>query len=260
MCLPYSIEKLNKMVEDLNLTNEKLASARQELKQSEKLATMGQLSAGIAHELNNPLGVITMYSNILKEEATESDPMVEDLNLIVEQAERCKNIVGGLLNFARKNQVNLTEGDIVSFCEHSLLSVITPDNVQVEFKTSVKDPVAWFDNDQMAQVLTNLEKNAVEAMSEGGILKLTLSDDPEHIFILVSDTGSGIRDMDMEKIFTPFFTTKGIGKGTGMGLPLVYGIVKMHRGQISVVSNAERSKGPTGTTFKIVLPRRKLII
>ena len=248
------------MVTDLNVTNEKLANAKMELKQSEKLANMGQLSAGIAHELNNPLGVITMYSNILKEEAGANDEIVDDLNLIVEQAERCKNIVGGLLNFARKNQVNLTEGDIVEFCKHSLESVIKPDHVDISFLSLVKDPVAMFDKDQMMQVLTNLEKNAVEAMPDGGELTLKLKDTDEQVFIEVSDNGEGIGEEYKEKVFTPFFTTKGIGKGTGMGLPLVYGIIKMHRGQIKLESNADPEKGPTGTTFRIELPRRKLSV
>ena len=111
MCLPYAIEKLHHSIDELNLSNEKLASTQMALKQSEKLASMGQLSAGIAHELNNPLGVITMYSNILKDEAPQDDPIQEDLELIVEQANRCKKIVSGLLNFARKNQVKLSETD-----------------------------------------------------------------------------------------------------------------------------------------------------
>lgn len=106
MCLPNTIEKLHNSVQELNLSNEKLASARQSLQQSEKLANMGQLSAGIAHELNNPLGIITMYSNILKEEAPAESPIREDLELIAEQADRCKKIVGGLLNFARKTRSN----------------------------------------------------------------------------------------------------------------------------------------------------------
>ena len=257
MCLPYSIEKLNHMVTDLNVSNEKLANAKLELKQSEKLANMGQLSAGIAHELNNPLGVITMYSNILKEEAEKNDPITNDLNLIVEQAERCKHIVGGLLNFARKNQVNLIEENIEEFCRHSLDSVIKPDNVSIDFRSTMNNTEAAFDKEQLMQVLTNLEKNAVEAMQNGGTLRLEISDSEDDIFIKISDTGEGIEPENIEKIFTPFFTTKEMGKGTGMGLPLVYGIIKMHRGQIKVESNTKPEKGTKGTTFKIVLPRKK---
>ncbi len=256
MCLPYAIEKLHNSIDDLNESNEKLASAQMALKQSEKLASMGQLSAGIAHELNNPLGVITMYSNILKDEAPEGDPIRKDLELIVEQANRCKNIVGGLLNFARKNQVRLLDTDFNKFVAKSIDSIIKPDSVKVNFQTSLDDPIVMIDHDQMMQVLTNLEKNAVEAMPNGGNLNISLDGNPSSVEINLSDTGVGIPKENMDKLFTPFFTTKEIGKGTGLGLPLIYGIVKMHKGQISVSSNAIPAGGPTGTNFKITIPRQ----
>jgi signal transduction histidine kinase len=145
---------------------------------------------------------------------------------------------------------------LVAFCKHSLQSIIKPDNVKITFQSEISDPKVHFDNDQLMQALTNLEKNAVEAMSSGGELKLEIKGNEDAVFILISDTGEGIAKENMEKVFTPFFTTKGIGKGTGMGLPLVYGIIKMHRGQITVSSNADPSEGPTGTKFKIELPRK----
>jgi len=256
MCLPYAIEKLHNSIDDLNESNEKLASAQMALKQSEKLASMGQLSAGIAHELNNPLGVITMYSNILKDEAPKDASIRKDLELIVEQANRCKNIVGGLLNFARKNQVRLIETDFNKFVAKSIDSIIKPDSVEVNFHTSLEDPIVMIDQDQMMQVLTNLEKNAVEAMSGGGFLTISLSGNGSSVEINMKDTGIGIPKENMDKLFTPFFTTKEIGKGTGLGLPLIYGIVKMHKGQISVSSNAIPAEGPTGTNFKITIPRQ----
>ncbi len=255
MCLPDTIEKMHGMINDLNTSNEKLANARQALEHSEKLATMGQLSAGIAHELNNPLGVITMYSNILKEESKESEPFYKDLNLITEQANRCKEIVAGLLNFARQNQVKLEATNMTTFCKHSLQSVIKPENIQVSFQSSLDDHEAMIDQDQMMQVLTNLEKNAVEAMLDGGHLNINLEGDEAEVRIQITDTGSGIAKENLDKIFTPFFTTKAIGKGTGMGLPLVYGIIKMHKGQLKVESNTDPQKAQTGTTFTIVLPR-----
>ena len=257
MCLPFTIEKLHKSVKDLNVSNEKLASAQQTLRQTEKLATMGQLSAGIAHELNNPLGVITMYSNILLDEASENNPIRSDLKLIAEQADRCKKIVGGLLNFARKNQVNYTETDMDEFVKHSIESIIAPENVTIRFESALVDKMVEIDTDQWMQVLTNIEKNAVEAMPEsGGLLKISLKGDENDIEFLIKDTGTGISEENMDKIFTPFFTTKPIGKGTGLGLPLIYGIVKMHRGQINIKSNADAAKGATGTTFKIKIPRK----
>lgn len=257
MCLPYAIEKLHVSIASLNVSNEKLARARAALKQSEKLAHMGQLSAGIAHELNNPLGVITMYSNILMDEAPEGDVVRDDLKLIVEQAERCKKIVSGLLNFARKNQVNLSETDVVKFMQHSLNSIVKPDNISCSFDPVISDPVACLDIDQMMQVLTNLEKNAIEAMPAGGMLRVGVEGDDDEVTFIVSDTGTGIRKENMDKLFTPFFTTKEMGKGTGLGLALIYGIVKMHKGKIHVDSNADPAQGPTGTTFRITLPRAR---
>jgi len=255
MCLPFTIEKLHDSIHSLNISNEKLAKAKAALRQSEKLAHMGQLSAGIAHELNNPLGVITMYSNILIDEAPQGDPLRDDLKLISEQAERCKKIVSGLLNFARKNQVALTETDVIKFARHSVDSIIKPENIRLAFKSDISNPIARLDIDQMMQVLTNLEKNAVEAMPNGGILTISVEGDGEEIRFIVADSGVGIARENMDKIFTPFFTTKEMGKGTGLGLALIYGIVKMHKGKIHVDSNNEASRGTTGTTFTITIPR-----
>lgn len=255
MCLPYTIEKLHKSVKDLALSNEKLTTMRQALKQSEKLAHMGQLSAGIAHELNNPLGVVIMYSNILLDEAPADAPVREDLKLIVDQAARCKKIVGGLLNFARKNQVNHQHLSIKALVQHSLDSIIIPGNVRIQTVDETTNADAMLDSEQMTQVITNLVKNAIDAMPQGGQITIKLEDTLSDVFISISDTGTGIREEDRSKIFEPFFTTKSIGKGTGLGLATAYGIVKMHKGQISVESNTDPSKGQTGTTFRIALPR-----
>ncbi len=256
MCLPYTIEKLHRSVQDLALSNAKLTTMQNALKQSEKLAHMGQLSAGIAHELNNPLGVVIMYSNILLDECKPEDPVREDLNLIVEQAARCKKIVGGLLNFARKNQVNHQFTDIRKLTENSIAGVVFPENIKAVVDDRTTSPDASIDSEQMTQVLTNLFKNAIDAMPDGGTLNICLEDTVSDVILIVSDTGTGIKDEDKPKIFEPFFTTKGLGKGTGLGLATTYGIVKMHKGQITVETNNDPSKGPTGTTFRIILPRR----
>ncbi len=241
MCLPYTIEKLS--------------DTKEALKQSEKLASMGQVSAGIAHELNNPLGIITLYSSILQEEINEDNEIFEDIKIINEQAERCKNIVGGLLNFARKNKVKLKETNLPEFIEHSFTSLIKPDNVKFQLINELTNPLVKIDPDQMMQVLTNLEKNAIDAMPEGGTLSIKLSENKDVFNIEVSDTGTGIPEENFDKIFTPFFTTKGVSKGTGLGLPLVYGIVKMHKGKINIKSNTNPEKGQTGTSFKISIPK-----
>ncbi len=258
MCLPYSIEKLHKYIRELNISKEKLANVQEALRHSEKLAGMGQLSAGIAHELNNPLGVITMYSNILKEELPDESPMMQDIDLIVEQADRCKKIVGGLLNFARKNQLNLSESDIIKLARQSIDSVIIPENVYVKLTSHVTDPIANIDYDQMMQVFTNLLKNAVEAMADRGEIMFDLSDSNDQFIVSITDNGTGIKPENMDKLFIPFFTTKDPGKGTGLGLPIIYGIVKMHKGDVTVRSNIDPATGPTGTTFTIAIPRNRL--
>lgn len=255
MCLPYTIEELHDSVQDLAVSNEKLAKVQQALKHSEKLAHMGQLSAGIAHELNNPLGVVLMYSNILLDELETDNPLREDLDLISKQAERCKKIVSGLLNFARKNQVKAEEIDLKKLAEDSISSVIVPKNVRTEVVCPNTDLKAFIDYEQMMQVLTNLNKNALEAMPKGGKLTVEVNEDKNYIIFSVKDTGVGIPEENMDKLYTPFFTTKGIGKGTGLGLATIYGIVKMHKGKIEVDSNTDKSKGPTGTTFRIIIPK-----
>jgi signal transduction histidine kinase len=196
-----------------------------------------------------------MYSNILMDEAPEGAAIRDDLNIIVEQAARCKKIVSGLLNFARKSQVNLSETDVIRFTQHSISGILKPDNIIVEFEPAIEDPIAWFDLDQMMQALTNLEKNAIEAMPNGGTLKISVEGNQDEVSFIIEDTGTGISKANMDKIFTPFFTTKEMGKGTGLGLPLIYGIVKMHKGQIHLTSNDDPGKGPTGTTFTITIPR-----
>ncbi len=256
MCLPFTIEQLRRTVGELAVSNEKLASAREALVQSEKLATMGQLAAGIAHEINNPLGVVLMYAHILMEEGATSNGMHEDLQMIVEQADRCKKIVAGLLHFARRNKVVRQPVNVRDMLEAALRSVRVPENVNMEIVDRLGDsPEAKLDRDQMIQALTNLISNAVTAMSGGGGLTLTCDGNTEKVTIAISDTGVGIPKENIQKIFEPFFTTKKLGVGTGLGLAVTYGIVKMHRGDITLESNADPEQGPTGTTFRISLPR-----
>ncbi len=254
MCLPYSIDTLHQTIHKLADSNHKLLSVEQALQQSEKLAHMGQLSAGIAHELNNPLGVVIMYSNLLLEESGDNQQLKEDLELIVEQAGRCKSIVGGLLNFARKNQVKYTRTHLEDLMRLSSASLIIPNNISYSVEDELTNPYADMDREQMVQVVSNLLKNGIEAMPKGGALSVNLSDKSDWVIIKIKDEGSGIAPGDLEKVFEPFYTTKGIGKGTGLGLATCYGIVKMHRGQIDVKSNTKPESGPRGTEFIIKLP------
>ncbi|MBN1183021.1 MAG: GHKL domain-containing protein [Bacteroidales bacterium] len=255
MCLPFTIEKLHKYNDRLVESNEKLANMQKALKQKEKLAGMGQLSAGIAHELNNPLGVVIMYSNLLLEECPDDSQMRKDLELIVEQANRCKKIVGGLLSFSRKDQVRHTATNALDLMRKSVSSVVVPENITVTISSELNDPIVMLDEDQMIQVFSNLIKNAIEAMPDGGLIDILIAEKLNNIFFEVKDTGKGIEQEYLDKVFEPFFTTKETGKGTGLGLPTIYGIIKMHKGSIQVKSQTDETKGPTGTTFEITIPR-----
>jgi len=223
---------------------------------SEKLASMGQLAAGIAHEINNPLGVVLMYSHLLLDEANADHRLKDDLSMIVDQADRCKKIVQGLLHFARQNKVVLQPTDVTELVDRSLRTVPPPENIMVWSEHELDDPTAELDRDQVIQVLTNLITNAYAAMPNGGTLRIVTRGDADKVSVAVTDTGVGIAKDRLSKIFEPFYTTKQIGKGTGLGLAVAYGVIKMHRGDITVESNADPADGPTGTTFTVILPRK----
>jgi signal transduction histidine kinase/Fe-S-cluster-containing hydrogenase component 2 len=255
MCLPNTIEKLRHTIDELARSHEDLADAQDALMQSEKLASMGQLAAGIAHEVNNPLGVVLMYAHLLLDEMEDNSNLRDDLAMIVEQADRCKRIVAGLLRFARQNKLLLQTVHVHELVARSIKTVHVPATIELVLHDGLSDPIAELDGDQMLQVLTNLMSNAIAAMEGGGKLTVASCGDSNTVKFSVSDTGIGIREEDLPRIFDPFFTTKQIGKGTGLGLAVTYGVIKMHRGQIDVNTNADASKGPTGTTFTVTLPR-----
>ena len=258
MCLPYTIDRLHSLLEELNISNKELQDAQEALKKTEKLATMGQLSAGIAHELNNPLGVIIMYANILYDECPPDDPKRKDLEMIVSQAERCRQIVRGLLNFARKNQVQYEKIAIEELFNKATHSVVVPENIEVKINVNPPTLEANIDVEQMLQVITNLIQNSIDAInSNKGEIILEAQTKDNYLVMTVYDNGIGIPNNNLTKIFEPFFTTKPVGKGTGLGLATVYGIIKMHKGKIEVESNADPTKGPTYTKFFIFIPQGK---
>jgi signal transduction histidine kinase len=145
--------------------------------------------------------------------------------------------------------------DLPALVQEVLRTVPIAEGVTITVDDRLSDPMAELDADQMVQVLTNLLTNAQHALPGGGRVLITLDGTTENVMVMVTDNGTGIPEEHLDKLFSPFFTTKQVGKGTGLGLAVTHGIVKMHRGQISVESNADPSKGPTETTFTIVLPR-----
>ncbi len=255
MCLPHTIDRLSQANRELEDSHHKLASAQEALMHSEKLASMGQLAAGIAHEVNNPLGIVLMYAHLLLDDCTEKSQQYEDIQMIVEQADRCKHIVGGLLHFARQNKVVKYPADIVKLVRNAVAPLPVPAGLALSVESSLEDPCAEIDKEQIAQVITNLVNNALAATAPPGSVVARCWGDEDFVRISVIDSGTGIQKETLKKIFEPFFTTKQPGQGTGLGLSVSYGIVKMHSGDITVETNADPTAGPTGTTFTVRLPR-----
>ena len=257
MCLPYTIVELRNAYDELTLSHKELASTQEALMQSEKLASMGQLAAGIAHEVNNPLGTVLMLSHILLDESTPDDAKREDLSLIVSEADRCKRIVSGLLHFARKNKVEARRIDLCDLIEQTANGLRRPEHIELRIEHTTQPIWAEIDRDQIVQVLTNLVSNALAAMPDGGTLTFSTGAKGDDVWFSVADTGVGISKENLKKIFEPFFTTKKAGEGTGLGLSVIYGVVKMHHGDIRVKSNADETKGSTGTVFTVSLPKKR---
>lgn len=236
----------NSMVETLD-------RIQKELVYKEKLASMGQLAAGVAHEINNPLGTIMLYSETLYREAGEDVAKREDLKMIIEATHRCKRIVADLLNFSRKQEMLTQESDLHDIVKQAIQSVSNrPDFNRVRIIQSFAPdlPFIQADPSQLVQVFVNLLNNAADAMSEGGAITITTRrSQGQAVEIDIADSGRGIAEEHLGKLFTPFFTTKPLGQGTGLGLSIVYGIIKMHRGQIKVSSQVGK-----GTTFAVTLP------
>ncbi len=255
MCLPYTIDQLKNAYADLEDSHKRLASTQAALMQAEKLANMGQIAAGIAHEVNNPLGVVLLYAHLLMDEIKDSEHR-QDMSMIVEQADRCKKIVSGLLNFARQRKTVLERTNVVAHIDAAIKALHLPDAIKTCVRSETDDPYADIDKDQIIQVLTNLVSNAQAAMPEGGDLTISVGGDETQLRFSVRDTGAGIAKQHLGKIFDPFFTTKQIGRGTGLGLAVTYGIIKMHHGDIQVESNCDPQAGPAGTVFTVSLPRK----
>lgn len=251
MCLPYLIEKLESAYKELKETQEQLHSA-------EKLASIGQLAAGVAHEINNPLGTIMLYASMMKKKVEKSDCVdqqnTEDLKLIIDEANRCKNIVSDLLNFARQGKLRVGDVNIQKLISGIVKTIkLNPQYSDIIFKvdSELSNTTIEGDNDQIKQVFLNLINNSCEALETSEIKNVTINitKKDENLIINVIDTGCGIPQENINKIFTPFFTTKKIGKGTGLGLAIIYGIIKMHKGDIKVKSTIGK-----GTEFIIALP------
>lgn len=238
--------------QELQETNEKLKNAQRQLVQSEKLAAVGQLTAGIVHDVKNPLTVIRGLSEIMEEQPDLSEDSRTQLSMIHESAIRASEIVHDLLKFSRQSLPEMRTGDLRETVQAALRLTDYPIRKGgIQVKCSLPPEAVWmaFDPQQIEQVLINLITNAIHAMPEGGNLQIGLEVQNQTAAITVQDSGIGIAPENLDRVFDPFFTTKPEGEGTGLGLSVSYGIIACHNGQIEVESEPGQ-----GTTFTIFLP------
>ena len=239
--------------EKVHQRSEELVAMQARVAQSERLASLGLLAAGVAHEINNPLGAILALTALTLEDIPASDPNHENLVEVVKQSERCRGIVKGLLDFSRQSKGTMEPLDFNAIVQDTLALIGRQAlffNIRIVKDLDPRLPAVTGDRSQFQQVLMNLLINAVQAMEEKGTITIvTRSVREDSVEVVVSDTGHGIPQEQIDRIFDPFFTTKAGGHGTGLGLSIAYGIVTTHRGTISVESEVGK-----GTRFTVRLP------
>ena len=232
----------------------KLEEAVVHIARSEKMASLGQLAAGVAHEINNPLTGILLYANLAMERLEQEHPLRKYLETVLDDAERCKDIVKHLLAYSRQQspvkeifQVNLLIKESLNLIRDQKRLL----NVKLVKEMADDVPLIRADKNQLSQVIINLVMNAVDAMERKGVLtfRTYFSKSNQKVCMEISDTGCGISEENLSKVFDPFFTTKGQEKGTGLGLSTSYGIVQENGGHISI-----KETSPMGTTFLMEFP------
>ena len=249
-------ETLNEKVE---VKTRELRNIYDQIVQIEKLASLGKLSATVAHELNNPLEGILTFSRLInkrltKENKDEYAKMIQYSQMISDEASRCGKIVKDLLLFSHTDSEEFIESDLISLLDKSISLInhhFEINNIKLEKVFEVKDLMLKCNPQKIQQMIISLMINAIESMSgrsEGKIIMKLTKEDNEAV-IRISDCGTGISDKDIPHIFEPFYTTKELSSGTGLGLSIVYGIVKQHKGKIEVEETSIK-----GTTFKISIP------
>ncbi len=224
----------------------------EQMVQTEKLTSLGLLAAGVAHEVNTPLAVISNYIQMLAKQIPADDPRQQTIERIVKQTFRASEIVNNLLNFSRMGAAELVEVDLNSVLEETLALVQHPlKTARVNVVRHYKDelPAVLGSTTRLQQVFLNLFINARDAMPGGGMLEVRTAAYNGSVEIEVTDTGAGIPAEQVHRIFDPFFTTKSSGRGTGLGLSISYGIIKEHAGKVDV-----RSTPGKGTSFRLEFP------
>ena len=243
---------------------QELRRAQAETMRGEKLASVGLLASGVAHELNNPLTGVLTFSHLLRQKMPDNSPDAEDMDLVIRETKRCAAIIKRLLDFAREKKPEKKFTDINQIIEDTVRIVERPAHlrdIQITRELDRTLPLIWIDADQIKQVIMNMLVNAQHAVEEKGSIAIstrraaeprpsTPSAEPiPMVEISIVDTGCGIPEKNLRRIFDPFFTSKDVGKGTGLGLSVSHGIVEAHGGVIEV-----QSKVGEGSTFSVLLP------
>lgn len=238
----------------------RLRTITEQLINHEKMASVGEMAAGVAHEINTPLGIILGYAQLMLDDFPKDSEEYANMQVIERQTKACRRIVADLLKFSRqsrsiKSSVDLNEiiAGVLSITEHTL----NINNIVVERRFDPALPPMFGDAEKLSQIFINLFTNAQHAMEDGGRITVTTSHAGDMIRVSVADTGTGIRDEIKNRIFDPFFTTKEVGKGTGLGLSVTYGIVQEHGGTIMVespVADREQAGAYPGTAFHFHFP------
>lgn len=236
--------------------------AQAEAARGEKLASVGLLAAGIAHELNNPLTGVLTFSHLVRKQLPDGSPEAEDLDLVIQETKRCSAIIRRLLDFAREKTPTKTFADLNKLIEqtaHLIEQSAQVENIELIFNFDPNLPLVWIDEDLLKQVVMNMLVNAQHAIEGAGSITISTRNLPDYrkedgtqvpmVEIVIADTGHGIPEADLSKVFDPFFTTKGVGKGTGLGLSVSHGTITAHGGSIEVDSTVGK-----GTTFRILIP------
>jgi len=234
------------------LAEEEGSRLSEQLRHADRLATIGQLSAGVAHELNEPLGSILGFAQITRKSTGLADQAAQDLDKIIKASLHAREIIKKLMLFGRQAPMQKTRVNLNKIVDEGLYLVesrCAKEGIKLTRILAPDLPEITADPSQLNQVLINLVVNSIQAMPKGGALTVQTVAGPEHVSLVVEDSGVGMSEEQVKKIFIPFYTTKEIGQGTGLGLPVVHGIVTSHNGSIKV-----DSKVGQGTRFEIRLP------
>jgi len=250
-------EVLESMAKRLEEREEEFSELKKQASESERLTTLGRLAAGVAHELNNPLGGILVYSHLLREDTGPDDPRYSNIEKIIKESNRCRLIVKSLLDFARQSRPVFDRVDVNSVVVEALDNIRRErifENIAVARNLDEDLPPVMADGSQIQEVFENIIRNAAEVLDGSGELTITsrrVRDDDGNpaVEVLFEDTGPGIPDDRLDRIFDPFYTTKAKGHGTGLGLAVSAGIMERHNGSITV-----RNRPQGGAAFSVRLP------